>query len=230
MGGSLAVFFSNAIYLTDKALEWLLRFLYILLKTLGMFSIEIGYIADKLPHSLYKHAQYAASISHGSDAFQKRVVCKSCGSLYNTHEFISKTGSVISGNTCNFKPFPRARMCGEILMREVVSASGNKRHYPYQIYCFTSFITGLQNLVLRSNFLQDCESTRNKFSSVGYADVYDGEIWKEFQTVDGCPFLSVPYSYGLLMNIDWFQPFEHTVYSVGVIYIAFPKPSTPCAI
>lgn len=166
---------------------------------------EIGYIADKLPHSVYKHAQCAASISHGSDAFQKRVVCQSCCSLYNYDECLSKTGSLVSVNFCNFKPFPRARMCGELLMKEVVSASGNKRHYPYQIYCFTSIITGLQNLILRSAFLNEYESTRTKFSSVGYADVYDGEIWKEFQTVDGCPFLSVPNSYGLLMNIDWLQ-------------------------
>ena len=33
------------------------------------------------------------------------------------------------------------------------------------------------------------------------------------------PFLSSPYTYGLILNLDWFQPYEH-LYSVGVIYLS----------
>ena len=33
-------------------------------------------------------------------------------------------------------------------------------------------------------------------------------------------FLSGRYTFGLLINIDWFQPFKHVQYSVGFIYIA----------
>jgi len=33
------------------------------------------------------------------------------------------------------------------------------------------------------------------------------------------PFLSRPYGFGLTLNADWFQPYEHVVYSVGVIYL-----------
>ena len=45
--------------------------------------------------------------------------------------------------------------------------------------------------------------------------MYDGDIWKHFRT----NFLSVPYSYLLCLNVDWFQPFKHTQYSIGAIYV-----------
>ena len=45
-------------------------------------------------------------------------------------------------------------------------------------------------------------------------DVMDGKVWSEFE-----PFLSQPWSFALMMNIDWFQPFKHVQYSVGVIYL-----------
>ena len=38
--------------------------------------------------------------------------------------------------------------------------------------------------------------------------------------VDDSPFLSECYNYGLLLNIDWLQPYKHIQYSVGVLYIA----------
>ena len=43
--------------------------------------------------------------------------------------------------------------------------------------------------------------------------------WKNFQYVCNSPFLVAPFTYGLMLNIDWFQPYAHTVMSVGVIYL-----------
>lgn len=45
-------------------------------------------------------------------------------------------------------------------------------------------------------------------------------IWKDFLTVDHSPFLTECNNYGLLLNIDWLQPYQHTVHSVGVMYLA----------
>lgn len=106
------------------------------------------------------------------------------------------------------------------LLQKVVSASGRTRYYPHTVYCYTSMKSYLQKLILGPNFVEQCESTRNVTSSRGFADVYDGSLWKEFKTVDGIPFLSAPNCYGLLLNVDWFQPFDHVTYSVGVIYIS----------
>ena len=33
------------------------------------------------------------------------------------------------------------------------------------------------------------------------------------------PFLTERYTYGLLLNVDWLQPYKHIEYLVGVIYL-----------
>ena len=51
------------------------------------------------------------------------------------------------------------------------------------------------------------------------ADIYDGKIWKQFMNFKGKPFLSEPYNLGLMLNCDWFQPYDLSTYSVGVLYL-----------
>ena len=51
-------------------------------------------------------------------------------------------------------------------------------------------------------------------------DIYDGRIWKGF-TDDDCLFFTKEHAdthLGLIINMDWFQPFDSSLYSVGVIY------------
>ena len=49
-------------------------------------------------------------------------------------------------------------------------------------------------------------------------DIADGKVWKEFQSSDGKLYFDNPCNCGLMLNCDWFQPFKHFKYSVGVIY------------
>lgn len=51
------------------------------------------------------------------------------------------------------------------------------------------------------------------------ADVYNGKIWADVQYVKGQPFLAETNNFALMMNVDWCQPFKHSPYSVGVIYL-----------
>ena len=88
---------------------------------------------------------------------------------------------------------------------------------------FTSLISSLQALVLGTGFIQQCESTRKAVGANKLSDVYDGTIWKDFLIVDHCPFLSEYNNYGLLLNIDWLQPYKHIEYSVGVMYLNLPR-------
>ena len=39
------------------------------------------------------------------------------------------------------------------------------------------------------------------------------------ERISGIPFLSLPFNYVLLINVDWFQPYKHTIHSEGVIII-----------
>ena len=52
-----------------------------------------------------------------------------------------------------------------------------------------------------------------------FGDIYDGNVWNELQNINGAPFLSCPQNYCLLLNVDWFNPFDDTQYSVGAIYL-----------
>ena len=43
---------------------------------------------------------------------------------------------------------------------------------------------------------------------------------------NGRPFLCCPHNLAVMLNCDWFQPFDHSCYSVGVLYLVilnFPQ-------
>ena len=90
------------------------------------------------------------------------------------------------------------------------------------MFCYKSLKDTLQQLLLRPGFCEDCDHWKNRAPSDHdiLRDVYDGKVWKQFQHVNGIPFLAAPYNYALTINIDWFQPYTHTVSSVGAIYIS----------
>ena len=161
--------------------------------------------------------QYNDSLVLVSKLFQRRAVCNECNSLYAFDECLTKTGSCTVINRCSFKLF--SKTCNQPLMKEVISCSGTRKFYRHKVCCFTSLISSLQALVLRSDFIQMCESTRNSFDSMNFTDIYDGSIWKDFMTVEDRPFLSVCNNYGLLLKIDWLQAYKHIEYSVGVMYL-----------
>ena len=58
------------------------------------------------------------------------------------------------------------------------------------------------------------------------ADIYDGAVWQSFMHSNDNELLASRYGIGLAINVDWFQPYSHVPYSVGVIYICvlnFPR-------
>ena len=84
------------------------------------------------------------------------------------------------------------------------------------------FQKSLYNLANRPKFISACEKFRERITripSTYLGDIYDGRIWHSFSSPTGHSFLSAPLSYLLTLNVDWFQPFLHTAYSVGAIYL-----------
>ena len=68
--------------------------------------------------------------------------------------------------------------------------------------------------------MDQCEHWRNRVIPDGtLADVYDGRIWKKFMNFEGRPFLSNPYNLGLMLNCDWFQPFDLSTYDFSGVDI-----------
>ena len=65
-----------------------------------------------------------------------------------------------------------------------------------------------------------CEMWRNRKVPDGFlADIFDERVWKEWQVVNGEPFLSALRNFAFMLNVDWFQPFKHSLYSVGALYL-----------
>jgi hypothetical protein len=92
---------------------------------------------------------------------------------------------------------------------------------PRMLYPKPSIKQQLSLLYQRSGFEKMLEQsgTRNPNNNI-YADIYDGKVWNTFP-FDGSKFFSqetATSNLGLLINLDWFQPFKYTQHSTGAIY------------
>ena len=203
----------------DRAVDLLFKFLYIYFLILGPFSQFMAIVASHFPSTLYcikktfLEAQY----------FTHFVVCRKCWKLYHFGECIFTSGTIKSSKECIFvqfphHPYPSGRVsCKQKLLKSVKVSSGKTIFYPFRLYCYKSLQSSLQNLLLRPGFIENCERWKTRNTTGTICDVYEGRVWKDFLHVAGQPFLS--YSYGLMLNIDWFQPFKFSIYSVGAIYL-----------
>ncbi len=97
-------------------------------------------------------------------------------------------------------------------------------HYKLiKIFPYQSLIQKLAELLIQENFEKLLETCFfNNFSDNILSDIYDGKVWKEFQDTDGQKFFvknTLEGRLGFGLNIDWFQPYKHCIYSVGAIYL-----------
>ena len=179
-------------------------------------------LSNVLPSSLYQAKKFLGKLD---DTFDRYVVCSACHALYKFNECITQGGRKES-RTCSFVRFPRhiqARMrapCGNILLKKARSPTGTIYLAPFQTFCYKSIASSLQDVLNRSNCFEQCEHWRTLPKSDKLRDVYDGQMWDHFMyDSDGVPFLASPNNFLLMLNCDWFQPFKHTTFSVGVVYI-----------
>lgn len=207
-------------YVSNKAIEFLLRFLHLFFSVLGRFSPFLKTLHDLFPQSL--HAMYK-SVKY-EDNFKKYIVCLKCSKLYTYNESIETIGRQKSSKLCNWVRYPehphasRRSPCQTLLLKTVIFRSGNKILYPFKTYCYKSVQSTLQDFLLRPQFYASCQHWKSKPQST-LSEVYAGRVWNEFQTMNGLPLLAGSLTLAVTLNVDWFQPFTHTVYSVGVIYL-----------
>ncbi|PKY36349.1 hypothetical protein RhiirB3_396742, partial [Rhizophagus irregularis] len=208
--------FRKKFNLPETATESQLKFMKIVLKEIG------GDIYDSFPDSLY-----LARIQLGlKDRFHSFVLCLKCHKLYNKTDIdeIQKNDS-IGIIRCSHVEFPnsasrRTKSCQTVLAEREVKK-------PELIYPFVPIHQQLETLYRRPHFerLLRHWSNRRQFDNI-LTDIYDGQIWKTFRETDdenSAKFFrpEVADSHlGLMINLDWFQPYDGTFYSIGVIYAA----------
>lgn len=167
-------------------------------------------------------------VGRDKDPFAKYASCPECDSIYPLESCkIIQSDKTVSSRKCSFVKYPnhplatQRQPCNAQLLKRVRSPAGTTTLYPRRMYCYQSLVDALELLIKRLGFVEKCELWRlRKADECTLSDIYDGRVRKEFQNVDGMPFLATPYNFGLVLNIDWFQPFKYSTYSAGAVYIA----------
>ena len=173
-------------HIGDNGMAWLLKFLTTWLKFIGIeISSDImSKIATLFPGSIYLMRQF---IDFDRDAFNKFVVCPKCTKMYNYDYCLTLVDNRQVAKTCSHFSYSRGKrkVCSSPLVTKVQLKNGKSIFYPIKYYCSNSIATELEKLVQRKYIPQSCENWRNRNVDRNLiADVYDGELWKEFQTVD----------------------------------------------
>lgn len=209
--------------LSDNALEILLSFLRAVFDSLTTLFPVVGSFAILFPRSVHLLRK---QLGLDKDRFTKYVVCPKCHSLYVFEDCYEVLRGKRITKKCSFVQFPNHRQhfrrtkCDEPLLKEVSLKSGETKLYPQKVYCYNSVIANLRDFLQRPGFVEKCELWRSRDMPNGFlADIFDGRIWKEWQYVDGQPYLASPRNYAFMLNVDWFQPFKHSLYSVGALYM-----------
>ena len=176
---------------------------------------------------------FKKAISVNGNDFTTFVVCPKCHSVYTLDEAVTVThdasGKVLhkKSNKCCYVSYPRhpqkrfRSKCDTVLMKTVIGKDGKEFIYPKRKFCYRSLIASVSDLFKRPGFKESCEKWRQRDVKEGvYADIFDGQVWKDFQVHEGKPYLQEPGNLAFMLNVDWFQPYKNINDSVGVMYLA----------
>lgn len=153
------------------------------------------------------------------NTFVEYIVCPKCNSVFDY-----KFGYTVHNNEkfpvkCPNIEYPnhphasKRKPCGTYLMKIAKTRTGTTTLRPHKVYAYQPLKTALTNLVNRTGFLDVCEQWRSRCETIPnglLCDIFDGQVWKEFQTIDGSEFLKAPFNFAFTLNTDWFQPYSHT--------------------
>jgi hypothetical protein len=154
------------------------------------------------------------------DTVVRWVVCRKCSQVYPEGTAPDVCGHVLWPT---HKQSRYRKPCGQRLFFTRHLASGKQSRIPRLILPYQPITAQLERIFNRVGMEAVAQHWRTRAMAEGmYGDVYDGSVWKRFQTVEGKPFLadSAGLTIGLQLNLDWFNAHRHQIYSVGVVYAA----------
>ena len=108
-------------YISDSAIECLLKFMCVFFAVLSQFSDKVKDIAKLLPRSMYTLKHFLGY----SDWFGKLAVCSVCNAVYKTENCTERPGV---RKLCRHQEFPNSQRCNSPLLKTVELASG-KNYY-----------------------------------------------------------------------------------------------------
>ena len=185
-------------HLCDNGLAWLLHFLLQFLKVLNIHVT--GELLTELiaifRTSLYMVRQFLVL---DRDNFTKFVVCPKCTACYQYGECVREVHGQHIVKRCSRKNYLCGKMniCNGQLLKRVVLKNRVVKYYPIHYYCCASLINCLEKLLQKPCFPERCEEWRERghLESEQMTDMFDGQLWKDFQRYNGKDFLNVPRNY-----------------------------------
>lgn len=202
-------------YLTQEGSEIVMVFFNIILEYLKLDF--------RFPKKMSTFISRMKFQEHFYQGIKKYVSCKNCHSIYllptdnqsrTLHQHCTFTTRISSTSGLALEK------CGT----ELYSKSKKGKLTPSRVYIYNSIISTLKQFFKRDGFMTNINSWKNrKLKKNGYLfDIMDGEVWKSFRIDpnDDMPFVDASESNLVLaMNVDWYQPYSNSVYSVGAIYL-----------
>ena len=105
--------------------------------------------------------------------------------------------------------------------------NGSIVNWPELIFPYASIWQQLARMYRHSSFESNLRHWVNRSINDLLGDIYDGNIWKTFKDTPFDENSGLFFSeetanshLGLVLNVDWFQPYSNTTHSTGVIYAA----------
>lgn len=219
MDYQLFSFLQGVYKLSDKVISLLISFFHILFGILGRFSPVCKDISNLLPKSLYAMLKFTGSAAVKHKCY---VVCRKCHQIYHFRDCLVLS---FGSKRCTYQAFPyhpqhiMRQPCNTLLLKTVELASGKSIAYPFMTYCYLSIVSSMERFLQQPTFYSLCNEWRKREVPEDLmCDVFDGRMWKEFER-NGSLFFSDTFSFGFMINVDWFQPYKHTQYSVGVVFL-----------
>ena len=209
--------FRSSHNVSNTAIEELIQFVKILLKVCKNIDHE------SFLNSLYMLRKTLCLI----DRFSQFAACQKCHKLYKKEEVMSEDNNTIM--KCSHVEFPnsttkRTKKCKTPLGKKI-TLNNSTSIVPELVYPVSSIQQQLSSMFKRPGFEELLRhwTHRSVIDNV-LSDIYDGQVWqnlKESSEQGSNNFFrsdKADTHLGLMMNLDWFQPYEGTTYSTGVIY------------
>lgn len=216
--------FQIAYKIPGNAIVILLRFFKYLLFIIGKcFGVEALQQDLKIPQSIHGCCSLTG-ITH--KPFKEFIVCPTCHTLFDpaVTELVEGTSTNRRSARCKHVQFPHhpqqrfCSACNAVLMNEVKKTRNRIDFKPRKVYCYYGIKAALSNLLENFDFLKDCNSWKERLTPDNVmSDIIDGKAWQEEMQKLEVHGTNSSNILGFLLNIDWFKPFKHVSYSVGVI-------------
>ena len=223
------VYFQLKFKIPDRAIHFLLILFKSFLFTLVALLPPNNFISELhsiFPTTLYTLKRNSPLSLRWKQSITKYAVCSKCSTIQplDQSSYSPQSHPFLDIPRCNFVEFPdhpqrsRRSKCNGQIMKQIKCGSKYKL-VPTKCFLFNSITESLKDIMNRPGMLKLCNQWRHHTIINEFSDITDGKVWRDFQYQDGRPFLAIRNNIALSLNIDWFNPYIHTQYSIGAMYL-----------